>query len=77
MELKQYQHTVLNDLKDYLEKLDETSDISKAFSEFWKERVDTTSLFIQKEISSYKNNVAGVPNVCVKVPTAGGKTFIA
>jgi type III restriction enzyme len=28
-------------------------------------------------VEPYKNNVAGVPHVCLKVPTAGGKTFIA
>ncbi|MBK8396705.1 MAG: hypothetical protein IPL26_15905 [Leptospiraceae bacterium] len=54
MELKPYQQSVINDLKSYLEKLEETSDISKAFTEFWRWRA---------------------PIVCVKVPSAGGKTF--
>ena len=28
-------------------------------------------------IEPYKNNVPRVPHICIKVPTAGGKTFIA
>lgn len=77
MELKPYQQSVINDLKSYLEKLEETSDISKAFTEFWREHAPISDELIQKQLATYKNNVPGVPNVCVKVPTAGGKTFIA
>ncbi|MGN0833105.1 MAG: DEAD/DEAH box helicase family protein [Kiritimatiellia bacterium] len=28
-------------------------------------------------IPSYKDDLGGVPNVCIKVPTGGGKTFLA
>ena len=44
--------------------------IDYAFRAFWAERGVTG-------MESYKNNVKGVPHVCAKVPTAGGKTFIA
>ncbi|MCX8481577.1 MAG: DEAD/DEAH box helicase family protein, partial [Sediminibacterium sp.] len=33
--------------------------------------------FVGNAIEPYKNNVPKVPNICIKVPTAGGKTFIA
>lgn len=69
MELKPYQQTVVDDLVTYLGTLAEHPDLRVAFKEYWK----------QKGIAAdpYKNNVPGVPHVCVKVPTAGGKTFIA
>lgn len=65
MELKPYQQSVINDLKSYLEKLEETSDIAKAFTEFWRERAPISDLLLEKQLATYKNNVPGVPNVCV------------
>lgn len=69
MELKSYQQSVIADLEAYLATLAETPDLRVAFKSFWA----------QKGVAAdaYKNNVPGVPHVCVKVPTAGGKTFIA
>src|SRR5574343_1431605 len=69
MELKPYQQAVIADLEAYLATLAGHPDLREAFKEFWN----------QKGIAAdpYKNNVPGVPHVCVKVPTAGGKTFIA
>lgn len=69
MELKPYQQSVIDDLGAYLATLAANPDLRTAFKEHWK----------QKGIAAdaYKNNVPGVPHVCVKVPTAGGKTFIA
>lgn len=70
MEPKDYQKVVLKDLSEYLEVLSEKQgNMSSAFSQFWAERGVLNQ--------SYKNNVNGVPHVCAKVPTAGGKTFIA
>lgn len=77
MELKPYQNKVLEDLKDYLRKLEETKNLKGAFFQFWKERVIPSDSLTGTGIDSYKNNVPGVPNICIKVPTAGGKTFIA
>ena len=78
MELKPYQQQVINDLSLFLEHVQETKDIKEAFHNFWKKH-PTTPLtpFPQTAIEPYKNNVPRVPNICVKVPTAGGKTFIA
>ena len=70
MELKDYQADVLADLSAYLQTLlDCKGQLRKAFNTFWE------SKGVLKQ--TYKNNVQEVPHVCVKVPTAGGKTFIA
>lgn len=70
MELIEHQDKVINDIRDFLEKLELTKRIDIAFSDFWKERGVT-------RMEPYKNNVTRVPHICAKVPTAGGKTFIA
>jgi len=70
MELKDYQADVLNDLNTYLETLIACKGhLAKSFTKYWEDR----GVLNQK----YKNNIKEVPHVCVKVPTAGGKTFIA
>lgn len=69
MELKPYQQQVIADLEAYLATLARHPDLREAYKEFWRQKGITAE--------SYKNNVPGVPHVCVKVPTAGGKTFIA
>lgn len=70
MELKDYQSDVLHDLEAFLEMLlEKQGKLSLAFSAYWRNR----GVFNQ----TYKINVQDVPHVCAKVPTAGGKTFIA
>jgi type III restriction enzyme len=78
MELKPYQQQVINDLTAYLEHLQTTKDVREAFHNFWTQH-PTTPLqpFPGTAIEPYKNNVQRVPHICLKVPTAGGKTFIA
>ena len=68
MELKDYQQTVIDDLERYLEYLNEYKDLRESFRQFWD---------VKGVKERYQNNIKGVPNVCLKVPTAGGKTFIA
>lgn len=70
MELKDYQNRVIKDLTEFLGYLEELKDIRAAFRTYWDDRGAT-------RMEGYKNNVPGVPHVCVKVPTAGGKTFLA
>lgn len=78
MELKSYQQQVIDDLMTYLEKVQETKDIQSAFTKFWNQHPVTPINPVPGEIiEPYKNNIKGVPHVCIKVPTAGGKTFIA
>jgi len=78
MELKPYQQQVINDLSLFLEYIQETKDVKDAFYNFWSRHPKTPLFpFVGTAIEPYKNNVARVPHICVKVPTAGGKTFIA
>ena len=78
MELKPYQQQVINDLSLFLEQVQETKDVKDAFYNFWTTHPKTPLFpFAGTAIEPYKNNVPRVPNICIKVPTAGGKTFIA
>lgn len=70
MELKNYQQKVIGHLNDFLVTLERYQRLDVAFREYWAERGATG-------MPAYQNNVKGVPHVCIKVPTAGGKTFIA
>ena len=78
MELKPYQQEVITDLQYFLEKIQNTKNVGDAFYDFWSlHRKTPLQPFVGKAIEPYKNNIPQVPHVCVKVPTAGGKTFIA
>lgn len=78
MELKDYQERVLTALASYLDVLDATPDLSQAFKSYWEASgVRVGCETGQPSMAPYKNNVPGVPHICAKVPTAGGKTFIA
>ena len=77
MNLKDYQRDVLKDLNAYMDYVDATGDLRLAFARFWEERCVSVSAQSDDFMHPYRNDVAGVPNVTVKVPTAGGKTFIA
>jgi len=78
MELKPYQQQVINDLSLFLEQVQETKDVKDAFYDFWTKHPKTPLFpFSGTAIEPYKNNVPRVPHICIKVPTAGGKTFIA
>ncbi len=78
MELKAYQQEVITNLSLFLEHLQETKDTEKAFYDFWTKHPKTPlQPYSDSAIEPYKNNVPRVPHICVKVPTAGGKTFIA
>lgn len=74
MELKKYQKRVIADLTDYLAQLNEHSSLSGAFTAFWESRQIPVG---RDGISGYQNIIDGVPHVCYKVPTGGGKTFLA
>lgn len=78
MELKPYQQQVINDISLFLEHIQETKDVKESFYDFWVKHPRTPVFpFSGTAIEPYKNNIPRVPHICVKVPTAGGKTFIA
>ena len=74
MELKNYQKKVIADLQSYLHCLQNAGILAESWQSYWQ----------AKDISvgaggapAYKDNVTEVPDVCMKVPTGGGKTFLA
>ena len=74
MELKTYQKKVMDHLSDYLTSLQQTPDLKAAWKAYWAEQdiaVGTGG------VPSYNDAIEGVPHVCLKVPTGGGKTFMA
>lgn len=78
MELKEYQKEVIADLRSYLDHIENGEPLNKAFASYWGEKgIDISNMAADAYLHPYDNTVKGVPNVTVKVPTAGGKTFIA
>ena len=78
MELKKYQQDTLNDLADYMQQLKNDNDLQLAYKNFWLNKgIDIASIANKNVLHSYDNTIKGVPRVMFKVPTAGGKTFIA
>ena len=78
MILKSYQKQIIDDLALFLEKLKECRNIAEAFNAFWMLHPRTPiTPSLGEAVEPYKNNIPNCPHVCIKVPTAGGKTFIA
>ena len=74
MELKTYQKQVMNDLSAYLGHLNRDGDMFAAWKGYWMDKdipVGLTGVPVNKSSSP------GVPHVSTKVPTGGGKTFMA
>lgn len=74
MELKNYQKSVMRDLSTYISILNDDNDLNKAWRHYWREQDIAVGL---GGVPAYQNAIAGVPHVCMKVPTGGGKTFMA
>ena len=74
MELKNYQKNVIKDLVRYLELLSTEKEISKAYKKLWNDKGVNVGF---GGMQNYKCKLPGVPEVCFKVPTGGGKTFLA
>lgn len=78
MELKNYQHQTLRDLDDYIHILNDSNSLSEAFNRYWEEcRGVSIHKMDSNYLRPYTNTIKNVPRVTLKVPTAGGKTFIA
>ena len=74
MELKNYQKNVINDLNRFLTLLSEKQNIPEAYAALWEEKGIIVGY---QGMPFYNMAIKGTPHVCVKVPTGGGKTFIA
>lgn len=80
MELKPYQQEVINDLETYLKCYQKHQSPSVAFNEYWKEILGEYTIMpdgSEQGMRPYRDNIPEAIHVAIKVPTAGGKTFIA
>lgn len=73
MELKKFQRDVIRDLDRYCELLNSTNSVSGAYTAFWAEKNVRAGF----DVPFYNNTIENTPHVCFKVPTGGGKTFLA
>ena len=73
MELKQYQRDVLREVGRFARTYVMTRDAASAYDQFMDDIGLTPG---QGGIERYRDDLDGIPKVCVKVPTGGGKTFI-
>lgn len=74
MELNSYQREVMGNLSAYLSALNETGDLNKAWQKYWSDQ-DVAVGLGTGSVPGYRNSIKGVPHVCMKVPTGGGKTL--
>ena len=74
MELKTYQKKVIADLSRFMELLDQTANTNAAYRAFWEEKGVPVGF---GGVKPYQDILPGVPDLCLKVPTGGGKTFLA
>ena len=74
MELNNYQKQVMRDLSAYLTCVNRGTNLYSAWREYWFAKDVAVGL---GGVPSYSNAIERVPHVCMKVPTGGGKTFMA
>lgn len=77
MELKPYQKQVIADLSDYFSYLQKVKNPARAFNSFWQDKTGIYNPLAGEGMRPYQDNVEKTVHLCIKVPTAGGKTFIA
>ena len=77
MELKTYQKQVIDDLQNYFTYLQEHKKADKAFNAFWQEKTGPYNPLTGEGMRPYQSTVPNAVHLSIKVPTAGGKTFIA
>ncbi len=74
MELKKFQKKVINDLESYCQLLNETGSVVSAYNKLWLNQGVNVGF---NGLATYNNTISNTPHVCFKVPTGGGKTFLA
>lgn len=77
MELKKYQHLIINDLHNFLRLLNEEKNIDVAYEKHWQSKGLPITSYDFNGMPPYKYSIPQCPHVCIKVPTGGGKTFLA
>lgn len=73
MELKRFQRTALDTLTTYLQRARVTANPEQTFAAVWQERNPGKTPPTYRTIAG----LPGVPNVCLRLPTGGGKTLLA
>jgi type III restriction enzyme len=74
MELKPYQKDVLDDFEIFCSIFHGSSTSAEAYNQYWSQKGFEVG---HGTIREYNDNITNSVRVCAKVPTAGGKTFIA
>ena len=74
MELNTYQKQVMRDLTAYMNCVNRGTNLYSAWREYWFSKDIAVGA---SGVPSYNNSIEGVPHICMKVPTGGGKTFLA
>lgn len=74
MELKTYQKKVMQNLSAYMETVNNSAGLQSAWRNYWAAQDIAVGM---GGVPAYNNAIDGVPHVCMKVPTGGGKTFMA
>lgn len=74
MELKNYQKKIMRNLSAYMEAVNNSAGLTSAWKNYWQAQ-DISVGF--GGVPVYNNAIDGVPHICMKVPTGGGKTFMA
>jgi type III restriction enzyme len=77
MELKSYQKQVIDNLNGYFSYLHNHRQAGAAFNHYWEEKAGAYNALTGDGMRPYQDNVPNAVHLSVKVPTAGGKTFIA
>lgn len=77
MELKSYQKQVIDQLNGYFHYLQKNKNPAKAFNRYWEDKAGIYNPLNGDGMRPYRDNVPGAVHLSIKVPTAGGKTFIA
>lgn len=74
LELKNYQKRVLRELDAYIALLASTQNLNTAYNRHWHQLGIAVGF---GGLPPYNDVLPGVPHVCFKVPTGGGKTLLA
>ena len=74
MELNKYQTQVMRDLTAYMGSVNRNTNLYSAWRAYWFDKDVAVGV---GGVPRYNNAIDGVPHICMKVPTGGGKTFMA
>ena len=77
MELKAYQKQVIDHLENYFHYLQDHHMPALAFNRYWEDKAGVYNPLNGQGMRPYRDQVPEAVHLSIKVPTAGGKTYIA